>query len=170
MIWIDYAILGVLGLSALLSVLRGFIKEALSLAGWIIAIWLGLAFSEEFAALLSDEISVPSIRLAIAFSVIFFLTLLAAGLVIYLVGLLVKKTGLTGTDRMLGVIFGIGRGIIIVGILVLLAELTPLPDDPWWQESIFVPHFERLAIEIRGLLPPEAAEYFESGSAVPSGN
>jgi membrane protein required for colicin V production len=162
MIWIDYAILGVLGLSALLSVLRGFIKEALSLAGWIIAIWLGLAFSEEFAALLSDKISVPSIRMAIAFSVIFFLTLLATGLVIYLVGLLVKKTGLTGTDRMLGVIFGIGRGIIIVGILVLLAGLTPLPDDPWWRESMFVPHFERLAMEIRGLLPPEAAEYFES--------
>ncbi len=161
MIWIDYVILGILGLSALISVLRGFIKEALSLAGWIIAIGLGVAFSEEFAALLTDKISVPSARMAIAFSAIFFVTLLATGLAIYLVGLLVKKTGLTGTDRMLGVIFGIARGILIVGILVLLAGLTPLPDDPWWQESLFVPHFERLAIEIRGLLPPEAAEYFE---------
>ena len=169
MIWIDYAILSVLGLSALISVLRGFIKEALSLSGWIIAIWLGLAFSEEFAGLLSDKISVPSARMAIAFSAIFFVTMLATGLAIYLVGLLVKKTGLTGTDRMLGVIFGVARGIVIVGILVLLAELTPLPDDPWWQESIFVPHFERLAMEIHGLLPPEAAGYFEFRSAEPSG-
>lgn len=161
MIWIDYAILGVIGLSALISVVRGFIKEALSLIGWIAAIWVGLAFSEDIGALLADKISVPSVRIALAFSVLFVATLFLTGIVIYLVGLLVKKTGLSGTDRMLGVIFGVARGVIIVGILVLLAGLTPIPNDPWWRESTLVPHFERLAVEIRGLLPADIAQHFE---------
>ncbi|MDX1512811.1 MAG: CvpA family protein [Gammaproteobacteria bacterium] len=161
MLWIDYAILGVIGLSALISVVRGFIKEALSLIGWIAAIWIGLAFSEDLAVLLEDKISVPSVRMALAFSALFIATLLLTGLIIYLVGLLVQKTGLSGTDRMLGVIFGVARGSVIVGILVLLAGLTPLPDDPWWRESVLVPHFERLAIEIRGLLPPDIARHFD---------
>lgn len=161
MIWIDYAILGVVGLSALISVVRGFIKEALSLIGWIAAIWIGLAFSEDLGALMEGKISVPSVRIALAFSALFVATLFLTGLVIYLVDLLVKKTGLTGTDRMLGVLFGVARGVIIVGILVLLAGLTPIPNDPWWRESVLVPHFERLAIEIRGLLPADIAQHFE---------
>lgn len=169
MIWIDYAILGVVGLSALISVVRGFIKEALSLLGWIAAIWIGLAFCEDLGALLADKISVPSVRIALAFFALFVATLFATGLIIYLVGLLVEKTGLSGTDRMLGVIFGVARGVIIVGILVLLAGLTPLPNDPWWRESILVPHFERLAIEIRGLLPADIAQYFEFRPKPPTG-
>lgn len=169
MIWIDYAILGVVGLSALISVVRGFIKEALSLLGWIAAIWIGLAFSEDIGALLADKISVPSVRIALAFFALFIATLFVAGLIIYLVGLLVQKTGLSGTDRMLGVIFGVARGVIIVGILVLLAGLTPLPNDPWWRESILVPHFERLAVEIRGLLPADIAQHFEFHPAPETG-
>lgn len=169
MIWIDYAILGVVGLSALISVVRGFIKEALSLLGWIGAIWIGLAFSEDLGALLSDKITVPSVRIALSFTALFVAVLMLTGLIIYLVGLLVKKTGLSGTDRMLGVIFGVLRGVIIIGILVLLAGLTPLPDDPWWNESVMVPHFERLAIEIRGLLPEDIAQHFEFRRSAPGG-
>lgn len=169
MIWIDYVILGVVGLSALISVVRGFIKEALSLLGWIAAIWIGLAFSEDIGALLADNISVPSVRIALAFFALFIATLFVAGLIIYLVGLLVQKTGLSGTDRMLGVIFGVARGVLIVGILVLLAGLTPLPNDPWWRESILVPHFERLAVEIRGLLPADIAQHFEFRPAPETG-
>ena len=169
MIWIDYAILGVVGLSALISVVRGFIKEALSLIGWVAAIWIGLAFSEDLGALMEDKISVPSVRIALAFSALFVATLFLTGLVIYLVDLLVKKTGLTGTDRMLGVLFGVARGVIIVGILVLLAGLTPIPNDPWWRESVLVPHFERLAIEIRGLLPADFAQHFEFRPPAESG-
>jgi membrane protein required for colicin V production len=70
---------------------------------------------------------------------------------------------------MLGVVFGVARGAVIVGILVLLAGLTPLPSDPWWRESMLVPHFERFALEIRGLLPAEVAQYFEFRPAPQSG-
>lgn len=160
MIWIDWIILLVIGLSAAISVVRGFFKEAISLSGWIIAIWLGLAFSGDISKLLSNLISVPSVRIVMAFSIVLVIVLMLTALAIHLATLMVKKSGLTGTDRVLGVVFGVARGAVIVGILVLLGGLTALPKDPWWRESMLVPHFERLAVQIRGMLPSDIAEEF----------
>ena len=103
---------------------------------------------------------VPSARLALGFLGLFLATLLLGGVVNYLIGKAVDKTGMTGTDRMLGLIFGLARGIVLVAILVLLAGLTPLPQDPWWGESLFIGHFQQLAELLRDLLPPDIAAYF----------
>jgi len=94
---------------------------------------------------------------------LFLATLFAGGLINFLIGKLIKATGLSGTDRMLGIFFGLARGIAIVTVLVLLAGLTPLPKDPWWHESQFIPHFQQLAMILRGLLPPQYAAYFNFG-------
>ena len=158
MIWIDWIILLVILLSAVISVVRGFFKEAISLAGWIVAIWLGLAFSGDIAALLSELISVPSVRIVMAFSMVLIFVLVLTALASHFASLVVKRTGLTGTDRVLGVVFGVARGAVIVGILVLLAGLTALPRDPWWREATLIPHFQRLAVHIRAMLPPEVAD------------
>ena len=158
MIWIDWLILLVILLSAVISVVRGFFKEAISLTGWIIAIWLGLSFSGDIAALLAKIISVPSVRIIMAFSMVLVFVLVITALVSHFVTLVVKKTGLTGTDRVLGVVFGVARGAVIVGIMVLLAGLTALPRDPWWREATLIPHFQRLAVHIRDMLPPEVAD------------
>ncbi len=77
----------------------------------------------------------------------------------HLIAQLVEKTGLTGTDRALGVIFGLLRGAAIVTLLVLIAGATPMPDDNWWQNSLLLEHFERLAIWVQGFLPSDIAEY-----------
>ena len=158
--WVDYAILAIIAISALISVLRGFMSEALSLLGWILSFWVALTFTEELGAFLAHWISVPSLRLGIAFFVLLISTLLLTALVNYLVGQLVEKTGLTGTDRVLGIVFGVARGAVVVAILVLLAGLTPFPRDPWWRESSLIVHFQTLAMEIHKLLPPEFAAYF----------
>ncbi len=157
MIWVDYTILTIIGISALISILRGFIREALSLLGWIIAIWVSLSFAEDIAALLIDKIPVPSLRTASAFLILFFACLIVAGVINYLAGKLVEKTGLSGTDRMLGVVFGTVRGTVVVGILVLLAGFTAVPEDPWWDQSILLKHFETMAVEVRSFLPPDVA-------------
>jgi len=157
MIWVDYTILAVIGLSALISLMRGFVREALSLAGWILAFWVALTFTRELADLLPASISVPSARLAIAFLSLFFLALLLAALVNFLAVQLVEKTGLSGTDRLLGAGFGIARGAVIVAILVLLAGFTAVPRDPWWRSSVLIPQFQQLALWIRGFLPPDIA-------------
>ena len=163
MIWIDYALLTVIGISGVVSLMRGFLREALSLMGWIAAFWVAIAFSGKAATLIEAHVSVSSVRHAIAFAVLFVGVLLLSGAVLHLMGLLVEKTGLSGTDRMLGILFGVLRGVVIAGLLVLLAGLTPLPRDPWWSQSVFLPHFERVANEIRVFLPPDIQERIRFG-------
>lgn len=161
MIWVDYVILAILVVSAGISVLRGFLREAISLAGWVLAFWLALTFADDISALFATSISQPSMRHAVAFFAIVVITLIVTAIVMYLVRLIVDKTEITGTDRALGIVFGIARGIVIVAILVLFAGLTALPQDPWWRESLFLPHIQVLAEEIRNVLPPEVAVLFK---------
>jgi len=161
MIWVDYVILAILAVSAAISVLRGFLREAISLLGWILAFWLALTFADDVSGLFKNSISQPSMRHAVAFFIVIIGTLVITAIVMYLVRMIVDKTEITGTDRALGIVFGIGRGIVIVAILVLFAGLTALPKDPWWRASIFLPHFQVLAVEIRSILPPEVATLFK---------
>lgn len=156
--WVDIAILIIIAISVAISLMRGFTREALSLAGWIIAFWIALTFGDNLEVLLQPHIDVPSMRLIVAFALLFIVTLLLAALINFLVVQLIKKTGLTGTDRMIGIFFGIARGGVIVAVLVLLAGLTPLPQDGWWRQSLFLPYFQDMALWIRNYLPPEVAE------------
>ncbi|MBT3505145.1 MAG: CvpA family protein [Piscirickettsiaceae bacterium] len=159
MLWIDYVIIGIIALSAIISVVRGFVKEVLSLAAWVLAFWVALTFSPQFSVLLSDYISTPSVSLFAAFAALFIVTLILSALVNHLIAAIVEKTGLSGTDRMLGVLFGILRGVAIVTLLVLLAAATPMPNDDWWQNAVLIEHFEKLAIWARQFLPVGLAQY-----------
>jgi membrane protein required for colicin V production len=158
--WADTAILILIALSALISVLRGFVREALSLAGLAAAVWVGLRFGPELGVLLEPHIEVPSARGVAAFVILFVLVLIVGALINHLAGKLVQKSGLSGTDRMIGVLFGVGRGIAIVALLILAAGLTALPQDPWWRESRAIGHIEPVALWLRGLLPTEMSEHF----------
>jgi membrane protein required for colicin V production len=160
MIWVDYAIIAILVVSAAISVMRGFLREAISLLGWVLAFWLALTFAGDVSALFEKSVSQPSMRHALAFFIIVVGTLIITAIVMYLVRIVVDKTEITGTDRALGIVFGIARGIVIVAILVLFAGLTALPKDPWWRESVFLPHFQVLAMEIKSIFPPEVATLF----------
>ncbi len=136
-------------------------REALSLAAWIIAFWVSWTFFRELAAYFEQWISVPSMRLGVAFLLLLIVTLILGGLVNYLVGQLVEKTGLTGTDRMIGIFFGIARGVLLVAIVVLLAGLTAIPSDPWWHESVLIGYFQDLAMFLRDFLPSDIASKFK---------
>jgi len=156
--WVDFLILGVLGVSVVISLWRGFTREALSLAGWVLAVWVALGFSDNLERLLRSSIDTPSLRLIVAFAVLFFLTLLVAALINYLAVQLIKKTGLSGTDRVIGILFGFARGCVIVTVLVVLAGMTTLPHDPWWRQSMLLHYFQDLALWVRQWLPIELAK------------
>jgi membrane protein required for colicin V production len=156
--WIDVVILALIALSAILSLFRGFVREAVALATWLIALWVAMAVYEDLATILSQWISVPSAQKITAFAVLFICVLLLGAIVNYLAGRIVDKTGLTGTDKLLGIVFGVARGGVIVAILVLLAGLTPLPQDPWWQDSQFLGYFQELAMWLRSYLPDDIAD------------
>ena len=139
-VWVDLAIIAIVLLSALISLIRGFVKEALSLATWIIALIIGRFFSQQLAGLLVEQISLPSARLAAAFVLLVFGTLIVGALVSQLIVQLVKATGLSGTDRLLGMVFGFARGILVAAVIVGVLGMTPVVEDPWWKESKFIPY------------------------------
>lgn len=159
MIWIDFVILGIIGLSALISLIRGFVREAFSLAAWILAFWVAWNFFRDVAVHL-NWFTVPSVRLGASFLILFIATLMLGALINFLVGRLFDKTGLSGTDRLIGVLFGAARGVLLVAILVLLAGLTPFPNDPWWRESQLIVYFQELAAWLKALLPADMGEKF----------
>ena len=156
--WVDYSILAIIGVSVLISLWRGFTKEALSLAGWIIAAWVALTFADNLQILLEPHIQVPSLRLMVAFAILFIATLFLAGLINYLAVQVIKKTGLSGTDRMVGIFFGVARGCLVVAVLVLVGGMTPMPQDPWWKASQLMHYFQDMAIWLRQFLPADIAK------------
>lgn len=155
MIWVDIVIPGIIAISALFSLMRGFVREALSLLGWLAAFWVALTFAKDLADLFLGGISLPSLRMVVAFTILFVVTLVLTALINHLASQLVKKTGLTGTDRMIGMIFGIARGVVVVAVLVMLAGFTTMPQDPWWHESVLIETFHELALWLRHTVAPE---------------
>lgn len=153
--WIDYSIIGIIVVSALISLVRGFVREAISLATWIIAVWVAIRFSPAFAKALTNDIQTPAARTIVAFAVLFLVVLILGGLINYLFSQLVERTGLSSTDRVFGLLFGIVRGILLIGVLVLLGNMTDLPKDPWWQQSQLIPQFQGLAQWLQGFVPKE---------------
>ena len=166
--WADIFILTVLGVSALLSLLRGLVKEVLSLVGWVVACWLAFRYSGPAGVFLAGTFGVPpSVRTAIGFVALLVGVLLVFGVVNFLIGKLISGTGLGATDKMLGMLFGIGRGLAIITVLVMFAGLTPLPRDPWWHQSNFLPRLVPVAKWAIGWLPVEFAKHFDNYERVP---
>lgn len=140
--WADWIILGIVVLSCLFGLMRGLIKEALSVANWIIAVLIAVTFRDPLAALLVNQIETPSLRQIVAFSSLFITTLMVGALVNYLIGELVKITGLSSTDRVLGMVFGLLRGFVVVmAILLLIPPIISINQDQWWTESVLIPDF-----------------------------
>jgi membrane protein required for colicin V production len=139
--WIDYVIVGIILLSAVISIIRGFVKEAISLAIWFSAFFIASQFYIDLAIYLT-KFDDPMIRNGVAIAILFVATLLIGGLVNYLISQLVQFTGLTGTDRALGLVFGALRGILIVSaVLFFLDTFTPLSASAWWGTSVLIPEF-----------------------------
>lgn len=162
--WADIAVFSIIGLSILISLFRGFIKEAVSLASWIAAVAVAIIFSSRVAGYLPVSVESQTARVIIAFVALFIVTLIAGAIINYLISQLVDKSGLSGTDRMLGVIFGIVRGGLIVATLVLLASLTNMPKEKWWQSTLTLPFFEEVAEQVKGMLPPAWQQRLEPTS------
>ena len=140
--WADWAIVIVLTLSSVISLTRGFIKEALSLVIWIVALVVANVFSNRLEFFLTNVISTPSLRSMAAFALIFIGVLLVGALLNFLIGLIVKATGLSGTDRLFGMLFGFARGVLIVLVfLIYVPSYVPIKNDPWFQQSSLIPYF-----------------------------
>ena len=133
----DVVIVVVIVASAVFGVLRGLVKEIVALGIWVAALLLGVVFAAPLGALIADSLG-PRLQAGLGFVAVFIAVLLAGALLQRFLGRLIDSTGLTGTDRTLGLLFGAARGVIVV--IVALIVLRPFAEDrPWWPESQLIP-------------------------------
>lgn len=155
LVWVDFLLAGILLISLVIGFFRGLVKEVFSLASWILAVWVAILLGPDVAARWLSGIESPTIRLATSYAGVFIAVLIAGAILAHMLTLLVARTNLQGTDRMLGLVFGLLRGVLIVVALVLLARHTPLPEEEWWARSLLIPHFDALADWAGAQLPAE---------------
>ena len=151
MLTIDYIIFAVFFVSVLVGLFRGFFREALSLVTWVVALWVAVQYASLLEPLLAS-VSSPALRLWASRVLSFVLVLIAGGLINHFVHVLVSSTGLTGTDRVLGMLFGAARGGLLVGILVIVFQLLELDQEAWWDESRAIAWGEPVAAWLQGFL------------------
>ncbi|HKJ89450.1 MAG TPA: CvpA family protein [Gammaproteobacteria bacterium] len=159
---LDVIWLVIIGVSAAISLWRGFVREVFSLAAWILAVVVAARLGSPLARALDGTIADPHVRAVTAFLLLFFVTLLIASLVGVFAYRLVHSAGLKATDRSLGLFFGVLRGIVIVGIVVLVIRGTPLRTNPAYGEAFLRPGFDPVANFLHRLLPEEFGTYFSS--------
>ncbi len=158
--WIDITIIAVVLFSTIVGLVRGFAKEALSLVGWALAIILSMMYSQQLATYLPSSVSKETLRVSLAFAAIFVGTLIVSAFVSYMISHFVEKTKLTNMNRLLGLVFGGARGLLLVSVGLLLASLTSAPNSDAWKESTLVPKFDTVTNWIKGFLPDAVEKYF----------
>lgn len=145
----DYVLVAVLFFSTVVSLFRGFFKEAMSLGTWVIAIWLAWKFGPQVADGLTEWITPSAIRLWAARALIVVTVLIAGGLLGAFLHFVLETTGLTGTDRAIGMVFGFTRGIVLASLLVLVLEAAGFDETEWWPNSQLIPYTEPVTDMIR---------------------
>jgi membrane protein required for colicin V production len=154
----DYAVLAVLGLSAVIGIWRGLVREVFALAAWIAATLAAMLFAGEVAAWLPASFATPLVRAVSAVIVLFLAVLVAVSLGGIFASRLARAVGLSFADRTLGAVFGIARGALILVVLVLIAGLTALPKEPFWREAKLAAPLETAAIAVKPYLPRAVAD------------
>lgn len=160
--WVDYALIIIMALSMLIGLWRGLVVEVLSLTVWVAAFWLSMSFGGELAARLV-MFEQAAVQQFLGYAGVFLGTLLLGGVAVWLIGKLIAVSGLSSTDRVLGVVFGLFRGYALGCVLVLALGFTPLPQERWWSESRLLPGFVAGASWMRSFFPEAAMEQHSVG-------
>jgi membrane protein required for colicin V production len=155
----DYAVLLIIGISIVVSMMRGAVRELLAIAGWLAAIYIAKTYSTQLLPLLPADIPTEPLKLLAANVILFLGVLLISSLLCIALSSLIKKIGLNWLNRGIGAVFGFTRGLLIVCVLVFLAGLTSLPKDARWTNAMFSSPLEALVKSALPLLPQAIAKH-----------
>lgn len=157
----DYSVLVIVGLSIVISMMRGLVKEVLSIIGWLAALYVAKTYAYQLMPLLPESIPTEALKVLAAFVILFLATLLIASLITITLSAVFSKLGLGWLNRFLGAFFGLARGMLIVCILVFLAGLTSMPKDARWQNAMFSAPIEALITSALPYLPEYIAKHVQ---------
>lgn len=166
---IDIGIFVIIGISALISLIRGFFTEAVSLITWLAALFISTRYAHQFGGLFREQVENDLARGVVSWLILFMGTLLIGGLINFLLGKLRTNTTMSLLDRAIGIFFGVGRGILIVGLIVMAAHLdffTSLREGTLWNTSTFLPYFVQLAKILHSFLPEREGSYFDFNGGI----
>jgi membrane protein required for colicin V production len=156
---VDYILIAIVFVSMLFGAIRGFLRESVALLGWLVGLWLAWRYAPLVQPYLGGTLTDTDLQVWVARILLLLAAVLAAWIIGSLLGYLVQRSGLTlGLDRILGSVFGMVRGAVIVGFAVMLAQAAKMQDEPWWKESRLIPVGVEMATVLRG--------YVETGRKV----
>lgn len=155
----DYAVLVIIGVSVFISLMRGAVREVVPLLGWLLAFYTARTYASELVPLLPHDIPTDKLKMLAAFLILFLAVILLSSLCSIALSGLLKKIGLGGVNRLLGGLFGLVRGLIVVAVLVLLAGMTQLPKDERWANAMFSAPLEALVKAMMPWLPVAVAKH-----------
>jgi membrane protein required for colicin V production len=158
---VDLIIIAVLVLSVLVGLWRGLISEVLALVTWIAAFWVAWTYGPAVSAHFDRSVENPIVRMLIGYGICFIAVLILGALARFVLHQLVDGTGLGGTDRLLGMIFGFARGVLLVTLMVFLVNLTSFAHESMWQQSTLLPQFKGMASWLEQELPPNVREHLQ---------
>jgi membrane protein required for colicin V production len=154
----DYVVIGIVGLSLLFGLWRGVVGEVIALLAWVVGIFAAIEFGGRVGQGVFGGISDPAMRMLAGCVLIFVGVLVAMSLVRLAVRSMVKALGLSVSDRLLGMVFGLVRGLLVVMLLVGLGGMTAAPKQPWWRDATLSPPLETAVLVARQWLPDDLAK------------
>jgi membrane protein required for colicin V production len=156
---VDYILIAIVLVSMLFGAIRGFLRESIALLGWLVGLWLAWRYAPLVQPYIGGTLAGTDLQVWVARCLLLLAAVLAAWIVGSLLGYLVQRSGLTlGVDRILGTVFGLVRGAVMVGFAVMLAQAAQMQDEPWWKGSKLIPVGVEMASVLRG--------YVETGRQV----
>ena len=153
MTWLDYTILGIILLSTLTGILRGFVKELIALCIWALAIWLGYHYADRLDVFFQGWVEDARLRFGIGFIIIMVATLVIGGICNAFLGVILKKSGLSSTDRLLGMGFGLIRGIFVVSLVLVVMQMTSLVKQDGMKRSQLAAQFDPVVVTLKSYIP-----------------
>lgn len=148
---VDYILAAAVLLSVLFGAARGFLRESVALLGWLVGLWLAWRYAYVVEPYLGGYIAGTELQSWAARAIVLLAVVIASWMLGAMLNYLVQRSGLTlGVDRLLGGVFGLVRGAVIVGFAVMLGQAAGLPAEPWWRESKLMPVGEEMAGVLRG--------------------
>lgn len=159
----DLVIILIVLVSTIIGI-RGFIREVFSLAAWGVSLAGAYIGAEIGATYLEGFINEQSVQVGIAFAVIFLVLLVATSILSLIVTRVLSIGGVSGVDMPLGMVFGFGRGVIIVALLIMLGIFMDMTEQAWWESAVLVEYFNPVVDMLRSLMSADMSAYFDSSN------